>query len=131
MNHADTNQVDTNNVVLDKVYEASARWKSAFNSGDADGCAAQYEAEACMFARPMGTFTGSEAIREFWQNLITEGFADVQYIDPKFEILDERSVLLTSKWKMNKAAGVIHKELWVIQDDGSAKLREDDFEVLS
>ena len=30
---------------------------------------------------------------------------------------------------MNKASGVIHKELWVIQEDGSAKLREDHFEV--
>jgi hypothetical protein len=30
---------------------------------------------------------------------------------------------------MNKASGVIHKELWVLQEDGAAKLREDDFEA--
>jgi len=30
---------------------------------------------------------------------------------------------------MNKTAGVIHKELWVLQADGSAKLRDDDFEA--
>ena len=32
---------------------------------------------------------------------------------------------------MGKAKGVIHKELWVIQNDGIAKLREDDFEAES
>ena len=26
---------------------------------------------------------------------------------------------------MNKARGVIHQELWVLQEDGTAKLRED------
>ena len=31
---------------------------------------------------------------------------------------------------MNKAHGVIHRELWVLQEDGSAKLREDNFEAL-
>ncbi len=30
---------------------------------------------------------------------------------------------------MNKASGVIHKELWVLQPDGTAKLREDYFEA--
>jgi len=30
---------------------------------------------------------------------------------------------------MNKADGVIHKELWVLQADGTTKLREDDFEA--
>ena len=32
---------------------------------------------------------------------------------------------------MNKAAGTISKELWVLQKDGSAKLRVDNFEVTS
>jgi hypothetical protein len=32
---------------------------------------------------------------------------------------------------MNKASGVIHKELWVMLDNGTAKLREDDFEAKS
>lgn len=46
-------------------------------------------------------------------------------------MIDETSALLTSDWKMNKANGVIYKELWVMQEDGSAKLREDDFEAKS
>ncbi len=116
-------------VVLKAIDKASAQWKSAFNSGDADGCATQYEKTAVMHARPFGIFTGTSEIQEFWQKLIDDGFADVEYLDPQIEVIDEKSALLTSGWKMNKARGVIHKELWVIQEDGTAKLREDDFEA--
>ncbi len=28
---------------------------------------------------------------------------------------------------MNKARGVIHKEFWILQEGGTAKLREDNF----
>ena len=115
--------------VLDAVNKASAQWKLAFNSSDAASCAAQYENNAIMQARPFGTFTGTVQIQGFWQKLIDEGFSDVNYIEPKIEVVDETSAILTSGWKMNKAGGVIHKELWVLQADGTAKLREDDFEA--
>ena len=115
--------------VLQALNKASEQWKSSFNSGDAAGCAAQYEQSAVMHARPFGTFTGREEIQSFWQKLIDDGFSDIDYIDPKIEIIDETSGILTSRWKMNKASGVIHKELWVLQADGTAKLREDDFEA--
>lgn len=117
------------NIVLDSVSIASTKWKEAFNSGNADGCAAQYEENAIMNAKPFGTFTGTTKIKEFWQKLIDDGFSDVDYIDPVVEVVDETSAILKSGWKMNKAAGVIHKELWVMQSDGAAKLREDDFEA--
>ena len=116
-------------VVLNAVIKASEQWKSAFNLGDAAGCAAQYESTAVMHARPFGTFTGALEIQGFWQQLIDDGFADVEYLEPKFEVVDETSAVLTSGWKMNKASGDIHKELWVLQEDGAAKLREDDFEA--
>ncbi len=115
--------------VLQAVKTASEKWKSAFNSGDAAGCAAQYEADAVMHAKPFGTFRGTDEIRTFWQKLMDDGFAEVEYIDPKLEVIDETSAVLTSGWKMNHARGVIHKELWVLQEDGGAKLREDDFEA--
>ena len=115
--------------VLAAVNEASGRWKGSFNSQDAAGCAAQYEADAVMHARPFGTFTGADEIQAFWQKLVDDGYADVDYIDPQIEVLDAVSAVLSSGWKMNKAAGVIHKELWVLQSDGTAKLREDDFEA--
>jgi len=120
------NQKDT---VSNAVNAASSIWKAAFNKGDAEGCANQYEDNAVMRAEPFGTFTGREEIRGFWQNLIDKGYCDVDYIAPKLEIIDESSAVLKSGWKMNKARGVIHKELWVIQTDGTAKLREDYFEV--
>ena len=116
--------------VLKADTEASERWKAAFNAGDASGCADQYETDAVMHARPFGTFNGTDAIKAFWQNLISDGYTNVDYIDPKVEVMDDTSAVLTSGWRMNKASGVIHKELWVIQADGSAKLREDDFEAL-
>ena len=115
--------------VLDAVTAASAQWQAAFNGGDAAGCANQYESTAVMHARPVGTLTGTEAIQAFWQKLIDDGFADVQYVDPNIEVLDETQAVLTSGWTMNNAYGVIHKELWVLQGDGQAKLREDDFEA--
>ena len=115
--------------VLDAVKKASGRWQSAFNSGDAAGCAAQYETTAVMHARPFGTFTGTSEIQGFWQKLVDDGYADVEYMEPNIEVIDETSAVLTSGWKMNKAEGVIHKELWVLQENGIAKLREDDFEA--
>lgn len=116
--------------VLRVVAEGSEKWKAAFNAGDAAGCAAQYEEDAVMHARPFGTFNGTDNIKTFWQNLITDGYTDIEYIDSKIEALDDTTAILTSKWRMNKASGVIHKELWAIQEDGTAKLREDDFEAM-
>jgi len=119
------------NIVLSAVNKASAQWQSAFNSGDAASCAAHYEKNAVMHARPFGIFTGTTEIQGFWQKLIDDGYSNVEYLEPKIEVVDETRAMLTSEWTMNKAAGVIHKELWVLQEDGTAKLREDDFEARS
>lgn len=115
--------------VIQAVTEASERWKRAFNAGNAAECAAQYERSAIMKAEPFGTFEGIEDIQAFWQQLVDDGFCDVEYLDPKIEVIDQNSAVLASGWKMNKAQGVIHEELWVIQEDGSAKLRKDHFEA--
>ena len=120
-----------NTDVIDIVKKASGAWRACFNAGDAAGCAAQYEEDATMEAKPFGTFKGRVEIEAFWQKIIDDGFSGVEYIDPQFEVLDETRVLLKSGWRMNKASGVIHKELWVLQDNGTAKLREDSFEVTS
>ena len=116
--------------ILTKVTAASETWKNAFNQGDAELCAKQYTPGAIMQARPFGTFTGYEAIKAFWQDLITKGFTDVNYIEPTYQVINEQSVILTSRWRMNNAGGVIHKELWQQQADGEFKLAQDDFEVL-
>ncbi|MCK5818882.1 MAG: isochorismatase [Psychromonas sp.] len=122
------NQVETT-IVLDAIKAASKKWKNAFNSGDAAGCALQYEEDAVMNAKPFGTYTGAVEIQAFWQKLIDDGFSDVDYIEPNIKVIDAKSGLLTSRWKMNNAHGIITNELWVIQSDGTVKLREDDFEV--
>ncbi|NEQ69016.1 MAG: nuclear transport factor 2 family protein [Symploca sp. SIO2D2] len=116
--------------VLEATKRASEQWKSAFNSGDAAGCAAQYEENAVMRAKPFGTFTGTTEIQAFWQKILDDGFSDVEYLEPSIKVVDETSAILTASWKMNKAKGVIHQELWVLQEDGTAKLREDDFEAI-
>ncbi len=116
--------------VLKAVKQASETWKAAFNAGDAASCAAQYETHAVMQARPFGTFTGTPEIQAFWQQLIDDGFKDVEYLNPQITVVDQSSAILTSRWQMNQASGVIHQELWVLQTDGTAKLRLDDFEAI-
>ncbi|MEM0965452.1 MAG: nuclear transport factor 2 family protein [Verrucomicrobiota bacterium] len=116
--------------LLAAVKKASEQWKTAFNSGDAPGCASHYEAEAVMTAEPFGEFRGKETIQAFWQKLIEDGFSDVEYVDPRIDVIDPKSAVLESAWKMNKAKGVIYRELWVLQDDRSVKLREDHFAAL-
>jgi len=55
----------------------------------------------------------------------------VEYINQNIEVIDDESAVLTSSWRMNKASGVINKELWIINQDGTVQLREDEFEVTS
>lgn len=115
--------------ILTAVKIASAQWKSAFNRGDAKGCAQQYEIDAVMKATPFGIFRGRKEIEGFWAKLIKDGFSDVEYIDPKLTPnADHTSAKLESLWKMNKASGKIFEELWVLHD-GEAKLRYDHFEA--
>ena len=121
-------QLDRENLV-NAVKEASEKWKSAFNTQDAEGCADCYEADALMSAKPFGEFKGRAEILAFWQNLIADGFNDVEYINPKIHNIQDNSAELTAHWRMNNAQGVIHKEIWGLQEDGSMKLREDYFEV--
>ena len=82
-----------------------------------------------MHAAPLANVRGRDAIEQFWQQLVEQGFAEVEYVEPSLTLLSATSARLASGWRMNNAQGVITNELWVIQDDGSALLREDEFEV--
>lgn len=119
--------------MLKKIKEAaiagSEKWKTSFNSGDGEACAKCYEEGAIMVATPFGEFIGKEKIAAFWVDLISQGFTDVVYIDRKIEIVDEKSAIISADWKMNKANDIITKELWVLQENGTALLREDHFEA--
>ncbi|KAB0290006.1 nuclear transport factor 2 family protein [Vibrio fortis] len=117
------------NQVLEACKKGIAAWQTAFNNQDAQGCAAQYNEDCVMHARPFGTFEGREAIQAFWQGIIDQGFKDVDYTDVKWEEHQDGGYILTSSWTMNKAFGVVHREHWVVEADGNARLISDDFEV--
>lgn len=117
------------NDIESEVIKASEKWKAAFNSGNAAACAACYEEDAIMVATPFGTYKGRAEIEAFWSRLIADGFTDVEYLAPRLETIDESIVVLSSGWRMNKAAGTITKELWARQADGHVLLREDHFEA--
>ena len=115
--------------VRNAVNTASQNWQNAFNSGDAKAAASLYEQDAVMVAKPFGTYEGRPSIQTFWEGLVKGGYSDVAYVNPKLTILDTQTAQVTSDWTMNKAKGVITNELWVIQPDGTALLREDHFEA--
>jgi len=120
----------TNDLTLHTaVVTASKAWKDAFNSGNAAAAAALYEDDAVMIVKPFGTFKGKKAILAFWTDLVNKGLDDVVYSNTITTIVDHKSIRITANWKMNNAHGVITNELWVLQPDGSALLREDYFEV--
>ncbi|MGB0360144.1 MAG: nuclear transport factor 2 family protein [Endozoicomonas sp.] len=107
-----------------------ALWQNAFNTQDAKSCAGQYLEDAVMEARPFGTFTGRQAIQGFWQGIMDQGFENVDYTDVQWIPVDGNDgFILMAKWTMNKAYGVVHREHWVIDTDGKARLKSDDFKV--
>lgn len=110
--------------------QAIAAWQQAFNNQDAAGCAKQYHSNAVMEAKPFGRFEGRAAIEQFWQGIIDQGFCDVDYTDVTWTKHETEGYLLTSKWTMNKAYGVVHREHWTLGEDGKARLISDEFEVL-
>ncbi len=114
---------------LNACQQGIAIWQAAFNKQDAAGCAAQYSQEAVMHARPFGTFKGREEIQAFWQGIFHKGYRQVEYSNVKWQQAEGQGFLLTSSWTMNKAFGVVHKEHWVIEADGKARLLNDDFEI--
>lgn len=119
----------TEQQVLDACKAGITAWQNAFNSQNAEGCAEQYMQDGVMVARPFGTFEGREAILSFWQDLISKGFDEVNYTDVQWEAEGDNGCVLTANWTMNKAYGVIHREHWVIDTDGKARLVYDEFEV--
>ena len=119
-----------NNAVVAAAQAASEKWKAAFNRGDAAACAACYEEGALVIAKPFGSFTGRSEIESLWAKVIADGFCDVEYLEPEVTAESDTTALLTSRWRMNKGHGVITRELWALQPDGTALLREDHFEAL-
>ena len=113
------------------VLSASNAWIEHFNQGNASACAAGYSEDASLAAAPFGRFSGREAIHGFWQSMLDLGLSNLTYHDVRLHVIDEDSALLSANWSMNKASGVISKELWVRGADNTWRLAEDDFTVLA
>lgn len=117
-------------ILINAVQKSSAAWIEAFNRGDFTACANAYEINGVMTAKPFGTFIGREEIQAFWKKLILQGYAKVRYVEPAIEVINANTAVVSSKWEMNKAYGIITEEIWVLQEDGQAKLKIDNFEVI-
>ena len=119
----------TDRKILDLCKEGISAWQKAFNNQDAAGCAALYTEDCIMEAKPLGVFKGREEILGCWQNIIVQGFANVEYSNVKWEAAEDGGYILTSSWQMNKAFGVVHREHWIVEQDGKARLKSDSFEI--
>ncbi|PKG37207.1 nuclear transport factor 2 family protein [Psychromonas sp. Urea-02u-13] len=119
----------TDNIILEACKKGISDWTTAFNNQDALGCAMQYQENCIMTARPFGVFEGRDAIQAFWQDIIDKGFDTVDYTEVDWQPEGENGYTLTSRWTMNKAFGVVHNELWIVGEDGLAKLASDEFEI--
>ena len=119
----------TDKNILALCKEGISAWQKAFNNQDAAGCAAQYTEDCIMEAKPLGVFKGREEILGCWQNIIVQGFANVEYSNVKWEAAEDGGYILTSNWEMNKAFGVVHREHWIVEQDGKARLKSDSFEI--
>ncbi len=119
----------TNKTTLELCKEGINAWQKAFNNQDAAGCSAQYTEDCIMEAKPLGIFKGKKEIHACWSNIIEQGFADVVYSNVNWEPTEDGGYILTSSWEMNKAFGVVHREHWIIEKDGKARLKSDSFEI--
>lgn len=119
----------SNDLILAACKKGSGAWQAAFNEQNAKGCAAAYNDNAVIKAEPFGTFQGTKAIVEFWQGIIDKGFSNVEYTNIKWEPFEDKGYTLSSSWTMNKAYGLVHREHWIVEDDGFARMIRDEFEV--
>lgn len=119
----------TDKNILGLCKEGVKAWQKAFNNHDAVGCAAQYTEDCIMEVKPLGVFKGREEILVCWKNIIDQGCSDVEYSNINWEASEDEGFILTSSWEMNKAFGVVHREHWIVEADGKARLKSDSFEI--
>jgi ketosteroid isomerase-like protein len=104
-------------------------WIKSFNKGDVEACINSYTDDAVMVVKNIGEFKGKKAIADFWYET-TKTANHIEYSNTNIKVINEKTVHLSSDWKMNIAEGVITLEEWSKQDDNSWKLVQDEFEIL-
>ncbi len=95
------------------------------NSADPVACSNQYEPNAVLHASPFSKFRGRDDIFSFWKRIIDRGIGTVECFDQQLVIIDERSLLFSSKWRANNVYGNVKKVHWVLQPDNTLLIRED------
>ena len=83
-----------------------------------------------MDAKPMGTFTGTQEIENFWRPFMSSGAKNLEYQEITLEVISDSIVHLSANWRMNVGHGVITLEKWIKQSSGQWLLAHDAFEVL-
>lgn len=99
-----------NDPILTACQKGSVDWQDAFNKHDAAACAEHYAPTCVMNALPFGVYEGREAIKEFWQYIMDQGFKTVSYSEPEWKEHEQGGYVLTAKWTMNKVFGIVHAE---------------------
>jgi uncharacterized protein (TIGR02246 family) len=91
---------DSSNDIRGAVRRANDAWNSAFNRGDAAAVAALYTDNATVLPPTHAVVKGTDAIRDFWQGLITAGFKEhgIEMIDAE---ADGGLAFATGKWSAN------------------------------
>ncbi len=112
------------------VYRGAQHWVDCIETMDSHGCSLCYEENATMIAEPFGTFRGREAIKEFWDDLMSDGYNDLRFIHQKLTVVGDDEVHCQGIWTMSKAYGAFIKVVWIIQDDGTALISHDHFRIL-
>lgn len=111
-----------------EVAKVSKQWITDFNNGNITAITNAYAKNAIMTAKPFGTYKGQKAIHNFWAPFIKSGATDLKYFNTTINVIDTKTVQLSSDWSMNVGEGIITNETWVKQN-GFWKLTQDEFEV--
>jgi len=112
-----------------EVLEASKKWISSFNNGNAESCVQGYAQEAVMSAMPYGIKKGVKEISEFWTPFIKSGATNLVYSNVSIEVADNATAFLSANWSMNVGRGIIFQEKWE-KIEGQWLLTYDNFKVL-
>lgn len=116
---------------LSDAKAASEKWIAEFNKGNYQYLGSRYTMNAVMITHPIGTFHGRSEITAFWQKLIASGAKDLVYLNPKYTLVNDSTLHVSSQWKMNIGHGEITLEKWIKESDGVWRLQLDDFTILS
>jgi ketosteroid isomerase-like protein len=118
-----------NEKIIEDFKTYTRAWIENFNKGNIQYCIDAYTHNAIIRIKNVGEFKGKKAISIFWNDL-TKNANHIEYSNTSIKVINEKTIHLSSDWKMNIAEGIITLEEWVKQEDNSWKLVEDEFEIL-